>query len=64
MAPLVFEGDPYSINLLFEIVSPGRYPSCRLGWGLFGFWGYELIRWIEPHVPIHRAVEAETDLPD
>jgi len=31
---------------------------------LFGFWGYELIRWIEPRVPIHPAVEAETDLPD
>ena len=28
--------------------------------GLFGFWGYELIRWIEPTVP----VVAEGDLPD
>jgi anthranilate synthase component I len=34
--------------------------------GLFGFWGYELIRWIEPTVPVYpppgrsarRAVDA------
>jgi anthranilate synthase component 1 len=24
---------------------------------LFGFWGYELIRWIEPSVPIHASPE-------
>ncbi|MBD2124429.1 anthranilate synthase component I [Trichocoleus sp. FACHB-262] len=30
--------------------------------GLFGFWGYELIRWIEPRVPVYPATEA--DLPD
>ena len=30
--------------------------------GLFGFWGYELIRWIEPTVPVH-PVQAD-DLPD
>lgn len=29
--------------------------------GLFGFWGYELIRWIEPRVPVHRATQG---LPD
>lgn len=30
--------------------------------GLFGFWGYELIKWIEPRVPIHPAQPG--DLPD
>jgi anthranilate synthase component 1 len=30
--------------------------------GLFGFWGYELINWIEPRVPIYPATDA--DLPD
>jgi anthranilate synthase component 1 len=30
--------------------------------GLFGFWGYELIHWIEPRVPTYPATE--DDLPD
>jgi anthranilate synthase component 1 len=30
--------------------------------GLFGFWGYELINWIEPRVPIYPATDG--DLPD
>ncbi len=30
--------------------------------GLFGAWGYELIHWIEPRVPIHGALQE--DLPD
>jgi anthranilate synthase component I len=30
--------------------------------GLFGFWGYELINWIEPRVPIYPL--ADTDPPD
>jgi len=29
---------------------------------LFGFWGYELIRWIEPSVPVH--ARGEQDPPD
>ena len=30
---------------------PGLPPVGQL----FGFWGYELIRWIEPSVPVHQA---------
>ena len=30
--------------------------------GLFGFWGYELIRWIEPRVPVHPPDEG--NIPD
>jgi anthranilate synthase component 1 len=29
---------------------------------LYGFWGYELIRWVEPRVPVYPA--SEGDLPD
>jgi anthranilate synthase component 1 len=32
---------------------PGLPPVGQL----FGFWGYELIRWIEPSVPVHQAGE-------
>jgi anthranilate synthase component 1 len=30
--------------------------------GLFGFWGYELIRWVEQRVPVYPHLRA--DLPD
>jgi anthranilate synthase component 1 len=33
---------------------PVKLPALPPGiGGLFGFWGYELIRWIEPTVPIY-----------
>jgi anthranilate synthase component 1 len=52
-----------SISLLPETVSTSQVTSvaARIG-GLFGFWGYELIRWIEPRVPVHP--DTEPDLPD
>lgn len=60
----IFEGDPFTT--LAECLQPFRpvkLPQLPPGiGGLFGFWGYELIHWIEPRVPIHSA--AETDLPD
>jgi anthranilate synthase component 1 len=34
---------------------PGLPPVGQL----FGFWGYELIRWIEPSVPVHAAPEGD-----
>ncbi len=59
-----YEGDPFTV-----------LPQCLAGYqpitlpelppgigGLFGFWGYELIQWIEPTVPIHDRTA--TDLPD
>jgi len=61
---IVFEGDPFTA--LAECLAPYhpvKLPQLPPGiGGLFGFWGYELIRWIEPRVPVHQA--SETDLPD
>lgn len=60
----VFEGDPFTAlaNCLAPY-HPVQLPQLPPGiGGLFGFWGYELIRWIEPRVPVYPATEA--DLPD
>ncbi|MGE5660393.1 MAG: anthranilate synthase component I family protein [Actinomycetota bacterium] len=60
----VFEGDPF--NALAECVKPYEpviLPQLPPGiGGLFGFWGYELINWIEPRVPVYPP--GEQDLPD
>jgi anthranilate synthase component I len=59
-----FTGDPSQIlvNCLAPY-HPVKLPQLPLGiGGLFGFWGYEVIRWIEPRVPIYPATAA--DLPD
>lgn len=59
-----FTGNPFEIlaNCLqpFQPVKLPQLPPA-IG-GLFGFWGYELIHWIEPRVPVYPATE--TDLPD
>ncbi len=59
-----FTGNPFTIlaNSLanYQPVKLNQLPG-GIG-GLFGFWGYELIKWIEPRVPIYPA-EAD-DLPD
>ncbi|MEL6456464.1 MAG: anthranilate synthase component I family protein, partial [Cyanobacteria bacterium J06623_5] len=60
----VLEGNPFEI-LQAQIASltPVQLPQLPPGiGGLFGFWGYELIKWIEPTVTIHDRTEA--DLPD
>lgn len=60
----VFEGDPFEIlaNCL-KPYQPVKLPNLPPGiGGLYGFWGYELIRWIEPRVPVYPA--DENDLPD
>lgn len=60
----VFTGDPFVV--LSECLAPyhpvklSQLPS-GIG-GLFGFWGYELINWIEPRVPIHP--QDERNIPD
>ncbi|WJI25170.1 anthranilate synthase component I [Thermosynechococcus sp. QKsg1] len=59
-----FTGNPFTIlaNCLAPY-QPVKLPQLPGGiGGLFGFWGYELIQWIEPRVPIHPATEK--DLPD
>ncbi|MCX5940744.1 MAG: anthranilate synthase component I family protein [Cyanobium sp. LacPavin_0818_WC50_MAG_67_9] len=48
------EGNPF--NLLRECLEPlssTPIPGLPPVGQLFGFWGYELIRWIEPSVPVH-----------
>ena len=60
----IFTGDPFAIlsNCLAPY-KPVKLPELPPGiGGLFGFWGYELINWIEPRVPIH--VRNDSDTPD
>ncbi|MGF1523811.1 MAG: anthranilate synthase component I family protein [Leptolyngbyaceae cyanobacterium] len=59
-----YTGNPFTI--LPECLAPYqpvKLPDLPPGiGGLFGFWGYELIQWIEPTVPIHNR--HNSDLPD
>ncbi|MDJ0676431.1 MAG: anthranilate synthase component I [Calothrix sp. MO_167.B42] len=60
----IFTGDPFTIlsNCLAPY-KPVKLPELPSGiGGLFGFWGYELINWIEPRVPIHAP--DDSDIPD
>ncbi len=59
-----FTGNPFEvITDCLKPYQPVKLPELPPGiGGLFGFWGYELIRWIEPRVPVHDATEE--DLPD
>ncbi|MFB2833500.1 anthranilate synthase component I [Floridanema evergladense] len=61
---VVFEGDPFqALTYCLKQVRPVKLPQLPPGiGGLFGFWGYELIKWIEPRVPVYPALEK--DLPD
>ncbi len=60
----VFQGNPFDV--LSDCLSsyhPVKLPELPPGiGGLFGFWGYELIQWIEPRVPIYER--NSDDLPD
>jgi anthranilate synthase component I len=57
-----FAGDPFDIlTALLAPYQPVKIPQLPSGiGGLFGFWGYELMKWIEPRVPIHPATPADT----
>jgi anthranilate synthase component I len=59
-----FSGNPFqALTHCLASFQPVTLPNLPPGiGGLFGFWGYELISWIEPRVPIHAP--AKTDLPD
>jgi anthranilate synthase component 1 len=51
-------GNPFA--LLQQCLAPlrsGVVPDLPPVGQLFGFWGYELIRWVEPSVPVHPAAE-------
>ncbi|MFE4104953.1 anthranilate synthase component I [Almyronema epifaneia] len=60
----VFEGNPFEhLQQCLAPYQPVKLPQLPPGiGGLFGFWGYELIRWIEPTVPIYEPTA--DDLPD
>ena len=60
----LFEGNPFDIiPHCLESIQPVTLPELPSGiGGLFGYWGYELISWIEPRVTIYPA--KKTDLPD
>jgi anthranilate synthase component I len=59
-----FSGNPFDVLAdCLKPYHPVKLPELPPGiGGLFGFWGYELIRWIESRVPVHAATEQ--DLPD
>ncbi|NET41976.1 anthranilate synthase component I [Okeania sp. SIO2B3] len=60
----IFEGDPFdTLDNCLRNYQPVKLPQLPpdIG-GLFGFWGYELIRWIEPRVTVYPSTE--NDLPD
>ncbi|MDI9406759.1 MAG: anthranilate synthase component I family protein [Chitinophagaceae bacterium] len=47
-------GNPFSLlRSKLDHLRPGPIPGLPPVGQLFGFWGYELIRWIEPSVPVH-----------
>lgn len=60
----VHEGDPFAvIAKCIESIVPVKLEQLPPGvGGLFGFWGYELIRWIEPRVPVYE--QDDRNLPD
>ena len=61
---VVFEGDPFAaLSKCLEPFQPVKLPQLPPGiGGLFGFWGYELIRWIEPRVKVH--AQDDRNIPD
>jgi len=49
-------GDPFQLlRTCLADLRPGAVPGLPPLGQLFGFWGYELIQWIEPSVPVHAA---------
>ena len=59
-----YQGNPFEIcDRCLESIKPVKLPQLPPGiGGLFGVWGYELIRWIEPRVPVNEI--QPDDLPD
>ncbi|MBW4697319.1 MAG: anthranilate synthase component I [Aphanocapsa lilacina HA4352-LM1] len=52
---MTHRGDPFAVlDRCLEPYRPVHLPELPPGiGGLFGYWGYELIRWIEPTVPVY-----------
>jgi len=54
----VLSGDPFALQQrCLAPLRSGSVPGLPPLGHLFGFWGYELIRWIEPTVPVHPTAE-------
>ena len=48
------QGNPFDLlRDALQPYTPSSIPGLPPVGQLFGFWGYELIRWIEPSVPVH-----------
>ena len=48
------QGNPFDLlRDALAAYTPSAIPGLPPVGQLFGFWGYELIRWIEPSVPVH-----------
>lgn len=60
----VYHGNPFAtLKDCLASIHPVKIESLPPGiGGLFGMWGYELIQWMEPRVPIHPR--QDKDLPD
>ncbi|BAQ66787.1 anthranilate synthase component I [Geminocystis sp. NIES-3709] len=60
----IFTGNPFDIvSNCLESIKPVNLSQLPVGiGGLFGYWGYELISWIEPKVKTYPPQEG--DLPD
>ncbi len=60
----IYHGNPFTVlKECLASIHPVKLDNLPPGiGGLFGMWGYELINWIEPRVPIHPR--QEKDLPD
>jgi anthranilate synthase component 1 len=53
-------GNPFDLlRQCLGTLSSSPIPGLPPVGQLFGFWGYELIRWIEPSVPVHPSAEGE-----
>jgi anthranilate synthase component 1 len=61
---VLFTGDPFTaLSACLQPYQPVKLPQLPAGiGGLFGFWGYELINWIEPRVPVYPP--DERNIPD
>jgi len=59
-----FSGNPFDVLAqCLASIKPVQLSELPPGiGGLFGMWGYELMRWIEPRVPVYER--QEEDLPD
>ena len=60
----VYQGNPFTVlKECLASIHPVKLDNLPPGiGGLFGMWGYELIQWMEPRVPVHPR--QDTDLPD